>query len=103
MALVNLATGLPANEGLRYLTQPSGALVGMSVPQLQAALASAQAAYTQMLAGGKVTSASYAQGDGSKSATYNITSVAQVRGFIYELQRALGMVGVARRPMRPWF
>jgi hypothetical protein len=78
-------------------------LAGMTVPQLQAAYASAQAAYVQLMAGGKVVTAAYAQGNGSKSVTYNMTSAGGLLNWIGMLQKALGMPGMSRRPMRPIF
>jgi hypothetical protein len=70
----------------------SSPLYGMTTPQLQAALASAQAAYVALMSGQRTVNLSYAQGDGSKSVTYDKVEggIAQLRFFIQELQRALG-------------
>lgn len=78
---------------------PSGPLAGMSTDQLQAALASAQQAYTELLTGSRGVTFGYTQGDGAKSVTFQATSPAQLTAFIQQLQRALG-IGGRRRPLR---
>lgn len=79
---------------------PASVLTGMTVPQLQQALASAQAAYLALSTGSKAESLSYAQGDGSKSITFTRANVAQLTVLISQLQQALGLVPRARRPIR---
>ena len=103
MTLVNLVTGLPAVADCVPLRPPGGALAGMTTLQLQAALINAQAAYAQLMAGGKVVSASYSQGDGSKSVSYTAADSGLLMGFILQIQQALGMIRHARRPLRPFF
>lgn len=78
---------------------------GMSDAQLQAAIAAAQQAMIQLRTGNKPVSVSYAQGGGSRSATFVATDLANLRMFIAELQQALnpGMRIKRRRPMRPMF
>lgn len=75
-------------------------LAGMSTAQLQSALASAQQAYLDLSTGAKVVTASYTQGDGAKSVTYTPASLANLTALIRELQAQLGLVRVARRPIR---
>ena len=78
-------------------------LAGMTQVQLAQLYASLIAARAQMSAGGKIVSASYAQGEGSRSVTYNMANQAQLMNDINMVQRALGMPGQSRRPMRPVF
>ncbi len=54
-----------------------------------------------MSMGAKIVSASYAQGTGSRSVSYNMASQAQLTQDISMVARALGMPGQSRRPMRP--
>lgn len=75
-------------------------LAGMTTAQLQAALASAQAAYIALSTGSKGESFSYTQGDGSKSVTYTRVSLPQLANMIKLLQSQLGIVTRARNPMR---
>lgn len=72
------------------------AFAGMPVEQLRAALASAQAALIDLQTGKAYSSLSYAQGDGSKSVSKRVTSVAEVTALIAQLQRALGIGGRRR-------
>lgn len=73
---------------------------GMSTAQLQAALASAQAAYIALLTGQQGVSFSYAQGDGDKSVTYKAPDAAALAALIVELQQVLGIVRRGRRPVQ---
>lgn len=75
-------------------------LAGMTTAQLQAALASAQAAYIALSTGSKGESFSYTQGDGSKSVTYTRASLPQLANMIKLLQSQLGIVTRVRNPMR---
>ena len=101
MALVNITTGQPVTPGVvGYAPMRPTILTGMSVAQLQAALVAAQAALTSWEVGGKIVTASYGQGDGIKSVSYNMVSIAQLTGWIMLLQQALGIRNL-RRPMRP--
>ncbi len=72
------------------------AFAGMPVEQLRAALASAQTALIDLQTGQAYSTLSYAQGDGSKSVTKRVTSVAEVTALIAQLQRALGIGGRRR-------
>jgi hypothetical protein len=62
---------------------------GMSDAQLQAALISAQQALIELRTGKKLVTVSYAQGGGSRSATFQQTDMANLRMLIAELQQAL--------------
>ena len=75
-------------------------LVGMTTDQLQKALASAQAAYVELMSGARGVSFSYSQGDGSKSVTYQQVDAAQLATFIRMLQQQLGLPVTRRRPAR---
>ncbi|WP_454871781.1 gpW family head-tail joining protein [Paraburkholderia xenovorans] len=61
----------------------------MSDAQLQAALISAQQALIELRTGKKLVTVSYAQGGGSRSATFQQTDMANLRMLIAELQQAL--------------
>ncbi|OTP79482.1 gpW family head-tail joining protein [Caballeronia sordidicola] len=80
-------------------------LYGMTDAQLQALLAQAQNAYAQLRTGTNVVTIAYAQGDGSRSATYQQTDMASLRIWISELIAALnpGVVVGRRRRMVPLF
>lgn len=78
----------------------AGLLDGMTEPQLQAALTAARTAYLALMSGQQGVQFSYDQGAGAKSVTYNQTSVQQLTFLIRQLQQALGISGVARRPRR---
>ncbi len=75
-------------------------LAGMSQAQLLTLYGQMQAAQAQLMMGGKPVTVSYAQGDGSKSVTYNMTSAGQLQNALTLVQRALGLPGMSRRPMR---
>ena len=80
-----------------------GLYAGMDTAVLQANLAQAQAAYNALMCGSKTASASYAQGDGSRSVTYSRTEIPNLMAYIQSLQVALGIVVQPRRPMRPYY
>lgn len=75
-------------------------LAGMTRDQLQEALIAAQAAYVNLMTGQQGVSFSYAQGDGTRSVTYQQTSLPQLMAFIQLLQAQLGIVPRPRRPIR---
>lgn len=84
----------------------STVLIGMTIPQLQAALVSAQQAYIDLMSGNRGVSFSYTQGDGSKSVSYEKLDLYALQQFISQLQVALGLVStnsIRRRPIRPIF
>lgn len=80
-------------------------LYGMTDAQLQAALTAAQTALVDLRTGKKVVSVSYAQGEGSRSATFAQTDLANLRMFIQELLGALnpGVRMRRRRFITPMF
>lgn len=83
---------------------PSGSLLaGMPVDQLRVSLANAQQAYLQLSSGSKVESASYTQGDGTRSVTYTRADLPMLANVIQQLQQQLGIVPRARQPIRFWF
>ncbi|EKN4712548.1 TPA: gpW family head-tail joining protein [Yersinia enterocolitica] len=69
--------------------------------QLEAALTQAQQAYIELSAGAKGVSFSYAQGDGTRSVTYQQTDLGALMGLIQLLQAQLGIVPRPRRALRP--
>lgn len=81
-------------------TPDSTVLAGLTTPQLQAALASAQQAYIDLMTGKQVVTASYTQGDGAKTVSFKQTDAAQLTAFIRLLQAQLGIVCSPRRPAR---
>ena len=62
---------------------------GMSTADLQARLAALQAAYFDLSSGAKVVTATYAQGDGTRSVTYRPSELSDILNAIYMLQMAL--------------
>ncbi|BCF88681.1 MULTISPECIES: gpW family head-tail joining protein [Paraburkholderia] len=86
-------------------TDLSSPYYGMSDAQLQAALAQAQQALIDLRTGEKAVTVSYAQGDGSRSVTFQQTSMANLRMLIAELQQALnpGVCINRRRYITPVF
>lgn len=80
---------------------PCGPFAGMTQAQLQALLAKAQTAYFDLMTGNKNVTLSYSQGDGAKSVTKQMTSVANLTAFMMMIQQALGMPCGRRRPLRP--
>lgn len=72
----------------------------MSRAQLQEALTRAQQAYLELSSGAKGVSFSYAQGDGTRSVTYQQTDLGSLTGLIQLLQAQLGIVRRPRRALR---
>jgi hypothetical protein len=72
---------------------------GMSTAAVQTALNNAQQAYIALSTGTKVEVAVYAQGDGTKSVTYNKANLGDLVSLIKQLQAQLGVVHRARRPI----
>ncbi|UKS45613.1 gpW family protein [Klebsiella michiganensis] len=73
-------------------------LTGMSTEQLQAALSQAQQAYIDLSTGAKGISFSYTQGDGTRTVTYQQTSLGDLLALIQTIQAMLGVS--RRRPIR---
>jgi hypothetical protein len=82
-------------------------LDGISAPALQAQLTSLQTAYLALMAGGKIASASYTQGDGGRSVTYTQANIADLTQAILTVQtqidRLNGVCINRRPPLRPYF
>lgn len=64
---------------------------GMTQDQLRGALASAQSALIDLQTGKAYSALSYTQGDGAKSVSKRVTTVAEVTALIVQLQIALGI------------
>lgn len=77
-----------------------GAYDGRSRADLQAQLAALQSAYDQLISGQQVATASYAQGDGTKSVSFRATDLGLLEGAISLLQQKLGIIRRARRQIR---
>lgn len=75
-------------------------LAGMSDDQARAALAKAQAAYVDLASGRHGVSFSYTQGDGTRSVSYQQTTLSELLGLIQLLQAYLGIVVRPRKPVR---
>ncbi|TDB48236.1 gpW family head-tail joining protein [Photorhabdus khanii] len=73
----------------------------MTREQLQDALAKAQQAYIDLATGSRGVSFSYTQGDGTRSVSYQQSSLADLLALIQLLQAQLGIVARPRRPIRP--
>lgn len=75
-------------------------LAGMSDDQARAALAKAQAAYVDLAIGSHGVSFSYTQGDGTRTVSYQQSSLADLLALIQLLQAYLGIVVRPRKPVR---
>lgn len=73
---------------------------GMSTPVLQQALTNAQTALIALQSGQKIVSASYGQGDGTKTVTYTQANIGDLTMLIRQLQQQTGVIHRARRRMR---
>jgi hypothetical protein len=78
---------------------PCGPFIGMTQDQLLVLRASAVQALMDVMLGNKNVVLSYAQGDGAKSVTKQMTSVQNVQAFLMMLDYAL--YGCRRAPLRP--
>ncbi len=81
---------------MRFNPQTS-LLAGMDISVLQSRLAQMQQDYLDLMSGTKVVSASYTQGEGGKSVTYDRTNIAQLSTAIRQLQAQLGIIDRPRR------
>ncbi|MDR5757012.1 gpW family head-tail joining protein [Caballeronia sp. LZ035] len=70
---------------------------------LRASLLAAQQTYLALTSGGQIESASYTQGDGTRSVTYTRANLAQLVAVIQQLQAQLGIVVAPRRANRITF
>ncbi|MCP9269872.1 gpW family protein [Xenorhabdus sp. XENO-1] len=80
------------------MRQRTSLLTGMSREQLKAALSTAQSAYIELSTGTKGVSFSYTQGDGTRSVSYQQTSLGDLLALIQAIQTELGIT--TRRPIR---
>ncbi|SOE85680.1 gpW protein [Burkholderia sp. YR290] len=76
---------------------------GMSTADMQSRLAALQAAYFDLSSGSKIVTATYNQGDGTKSVTYQQSDIAQIMRSIQMLQKALGIIPHYHRARRIYF
>ncbi|MEF9677726.1 gpW family head-tail joining protein [Pectobacterium aroidearum] len=72
----------------------------MTREQLEDALMKAQQAYIDLASGSRGVSFSYTQGDGTRSVSYQQSSISDLMNLIQLLQAQLGVVARPRRPMR---
>lgn len=73
---------------------------GMTDEQLKDALQKAQQAYIDLTTGSRGVSFSYTQGDGTRSVSYQQSSLADLLALIQLLQAQLGIVARPRKPVR---
>ena len=73
---------------------------GMTDEQLRDALQKAQQAYIDLTTGSRGVSFSYTQGDGTRSVSYQQSSLADLLALIQLLQAQLGIVARPRKPVR---
>ncbi|MEY1193234.1 gpW family head-tail joining protein [Klebsiella pneumoniae] len=73
---------------------------GMTDEQLRDALQKAQQAYIDLTTGSRGVSFSYTQGDGTRSVSYQQSSLADLLALIQLLQAQLGIVDRPRKPVR---
>ena len=73
---------------------------GMTDDQLRDALQKAQQAYIDLTTGSRGVSFSYSQGDGTRSVSYQQSSLADLLALIQLLQAQLGIVVRPRKPVR---
>lgn len=73
---------------------------GMTDAQLRDALQKAQQAYIDLTTGSRGVSFSYSQGDGTRSVSYQQSSLADLLALIQLLQAQLGIVARPRKPVR---
>ena len=72
----------------------------MTDEQLRDALQKAQQAYIDLTTGSRGVSFSYSQGDGTRSVSYQQSSLADLLALIQLLQAQLGVVARPRKPVR---
>ena len=72
----------------------------MTDEQLRDALQKAQQAYIDLTTGSRGVSFSYSQGDGTRSVSYQQTTLSELLGLIQLLQAYLGIVVRPRKPVR---
>lgn len=72
----------------------------MTDEQLRDALQKAQQAYIDLTTGSRGVSFSYSQGDGTRSVSYQQSSLSGLLALIQLLQAQLGIVARPRKPVR---
>lgn len=72
----------------------------MTDEQLRDTLQKAQQAYIDLTTGSRGVSFSYSQGDGTRSVSYQQSSLADLLALIQLLQAQLGIVARPRKPVR---
>ena len=72
----------------------------MTDEQLRDALQKAQQAYIDLTTGSRGVSFSYSQGDGTRSVSYQQSSLADLLALIQLLQAQVGIVARPRKPVR---
>lgn len=72
----------------------------MTDEQLRDALQKAQQAYIDLTTGSRGVSFSYSQGDGTRTVSYQQSSLADLQALIQLLQAQLGIVARPRKPVR---
>lgn len=72
----------------------------MTDEQLRDALQKAQQAYIDLTTGSRGVSFSYSQGDGTRSVSFQQSSLADLLALIQLLQAQLGIVARPRKPVR---
>ena len=98
---MSYSSGYPAFPPVQTFDISQTWLAGMTQVQLAQLLASLITARSMLSPGNKIVSASYSQETGSRSVSYNMASRDQLNQDISMVQKALGMPGMSRRPMRP--
>ena len=78
-------------------------LAGIPQATLQAYLSALQNCRMQLMSNSQVASASYTQGDGSKTVTFRKADLSALMNEIKQVQMQLGVAGVSRRAYRPVF
>jgi len=82
-------------------------LDGVSLSSLTSQLATMQQAYLALASGQQIVTASYAQGDGSRSVTYRQPDLANLTQSIISVQTQIDALNGARinrrKPLRPYF
>ena len=78
-------------------------LAGMSRPDMQALFTAMQGAYQKLSLGSMVVTASYGQGDGTRSVTFRQANMPQMAAQLAELARVLGYDVQQRRPLVPYY
>lgn len=75
-------------------------LDGLDETTLRARLTALQTAYLDLVGGAKIVTASYTQGDGSRTVSYSQANIGALTQAILAIQKQLGMPS-GRVPIRP--